>query len=213
MFEFVFEGALLPLTYNGDRFVLFALLPRRKPRTTSVQPPYHSSCRHRVTAFFKEFNLTAAGYSDSRALLGDGMDFMFLRAGGAAFGGRLPPGGFLRAAPPQVLRVTRLDGAGFRFHALCERGFRLRFHVRLGPHGFGSGCATRAFGRGITIATATPDVSTSRFDNRCRTRSPSTKPRAHRHHQRTTETGPQWTRRRRDEDRAPPSSLMLRQYL
>ena len=33
MFVFVFEGALFALTYNGDRFVLFALLPRRKPRT------------------------------------------------------------------------------------------------------------------------------------------------------------------------------------
>lgn len=33
MFVFVFEGALLPLTHNGDRFVLFTLLPRRKPRT------------------------------------------------------------------------------------------------------------------------------------------------------------------------------------
>ena len=33
MFEFVFEGALLPFTYSGDRFVLLALLPRRKPRT------------------------------------------------------------------------------------------------------------------------------------------------------------------------------------
>ena len=32
MFEFVFEGVLLPLTYIGDKFVLFALLPRRKPR-------------------------------------------------------------------------------------------------------------------------------------------------------------------------------------
>lgn len=33
MFVFVFEGALFALTYNGDRFVLFTLLPRRKPRT------------------------------------------------------------------------------------------------------------------------------------------------------------------------------------
>ena len=34
MFVFAFEGALFALTYNGDRFVLFALLPRRKPRTS-----------------------------------------------------------------------------------------------------------------------------------------------------------------------------------
>ena len=33
MFEFAFEGELLPFIVNGDRIVLFALLPRRKPRT------------------------------------------------------------------------------------------------------------------------------------------------------------------------------------
>lgn len=33
MFEFAFEGALFAFTYNGDRFALLALLPRRKPRT------------------------------------------------------------------------------------------------------------------------------------------------------------------------------------
>lgn len=43
MFEFVFEGELFAFIVNGDRFVLLALLPRRKPRTDgSVQPPYHS---------------------------------------------------------------------------------------------------------------------------------------------------------------------------
>ena len=43
MFVFAFEGALLAFIVNGDRFVLLALLPRRKPRTDgSVQPPYHS---------------------------------------------------------------------------------------------------------------------------------------------------------------------------
>ena len=50
MFVFAFEGELLAFIVNGDRFVLFALLPRRKPRTDgSVQPPYHS---------VKELNLT-----------------------------------------------------------------------------------------------------------------------------------------------------------
>ena len=43
MFVFAFEGELLAFIVNGDRFVLLALLPRRKPRTDgSVQPPYHS---------------------------------------------------------------------------------------------------------------------------------------------------------------------------
>ena len=50
MFAFEFEGALLAFTYNGDIFVLLALLPRMKPRTDRpVQPP----C----------FNLTRGGYS------------------------------------------------------------------------------------------------------------------------------------------------------
>ena len=34
MFVFAFEGELLAFIVNGDRFVLFALLPRRKPRTS-----------------------------------------------------------------------------------------------------------------------------------------------------------------------------------
>ena len=34
MFEFVFEGELFAFIVNGDRFVLLALLPRRKPRTS-----------------------------------------------------------------------------------------------------------------------------------------------------------------------------------
>ena len=42
MFVFAFEGALLAFIVNGDRFVLLALLPRRKPRTDgTVQLPYH----------------------------------------------------------------------------------------------------------------------------------------------------------------------------
>ena len=36
-----YEGELLAFIVNGDRFVLLALLPRRKPRTDrTVQPPY-----------------------------------------------------------------------------------------------------------------------------------------------------------------------------
>jgi hypothetical protein len=43
MFVFAFEGELFAFIVNGDRFVLLALLPRRKPRTDgSVQLPYHS---------------------------------------------------------------------------------------------------------------------------------------------------------------------------
>ena len=65
MFAFEFEGALLAFTYNGDIFVLLALLPRMKPRTDRpVQPP----C----------FNLTRGGYSYSRVPFGPGMDFCVL---------------------------------------------------------------------------------------------------------------------------------------
>ena len=34
MFVFAFEGELFAFIVNGDRFVLLALLPRRKPRTS-----------------------------------------------------------------------------------------------------------------------------------------------------------------------------------
>lgn len=51
MFEFVFEGELLPFIVNGDRFVLLALLPRKKPRTDrSVQLPYHSVIELNLTS-------------------------------------------------------------------------------------------------------------------------------------------------------------------
>ena len=49
-FVFAFDGAWLPFTYNGDKFVLLALLPRMNPREDhTVQLPYHS---------VKELNLT-----------------------------------------------------------------------------------------------------------------------------------------------------------
>lgn len=45
MFEFAFEGELLAFIVNGDRFVLLALLPRRKPRTpvsaAALFQPHH----------------------------------------------------------------------------------------------------------------------------------------------------------------------------
>ena len=62
MIAIAIEGALLAFIVNGDRFVLLALLPRRKPRTDgTVQPPYHS---------VKELNLTISGYSDSHVTFG-----------------------------------------------------------------------------------------------------------------------------------------------
>ena len=59
MFVFAFEGALFAFIVNGDRFVLFALLPRRKPRTSR-------QCS-RLIILLKELNLTSDGYSDSLA--------------------------------------------------------------------------------------------------------------------------------------------------
>lgn len=67
MFEFAFEGALFAFIVSGDRFVLFALLPRRKPRTAAVQLPYRPR---------KGLNLTGGGYSDSRVSWAAGPDFM-----------------------------------------------------------------------------------------------------------------------------------------
>ena len=75
MFEFVFEGALLPLTYNGDMFVLLALLPRRKPRT-AVQPPCSQVAGGRMCRPLPAgINLTGGGYSYSLAAQAAGMDF------------------------------------------------------------------------------------------------------------------------------------------
>ena len=70
MFVFAFEGALFALTYNGDRFVLFALLPRRKPRT---------SVSAAALLFFKELNLTGSGYSDSHVPFGRRHGFCFVQ--------------------------------------------------------------------------------------------------------------------------------------
>ena len=98
MFVFAFEGALLAFIVNGDRFVLLALLPRRKPRTDrSVQPPCHS--------LFKELNLTTGGYYPSRVPKADGMDFCF-GSGTAPARERSPYG-------PR----------SFRFRAVCDRWF------------------------------------------------------------------------------------------
>ena len=51
MFEFAFEGALFALTYNGDKFVLLALLPRRKPRTSANAAALFQPYQQRVLRF------------------------------------------------------------------------------------------------------------------------------------------------------------------
>ena len=54
MYVIAYEGVLFALTYNGDRFVLFALLPRRKPRT-SVQ------CSRLIIPYSKNSTSPVAG--------------------------------------------------------------------------------------------------------------------------------------------------------
>ena len=73
MFVFAFEGELLPFIVNGDRFVLLALLPRRKPRTP-VSAAALLSCErtqpHQLAATPIRLPHLAAG-----------MDFCFIDAG------------------------------------------------------------------------------------------------------------------------------------
>lgn len=77
-FVFAFDGALLPFTYNGDKFVLLALLPRMNPREDhTVQLP-SCSCRHYHGGVSKNSTSPARGYSDSHVLLAAGMDFCFI---------------------------------------------------------------------------------------------------------------------------------------
>jgi len=78
MFVFAFEGELLAFIVIGDRFVLLALLPRRKPRTDgTVQPPCCLEVLRRWRSILNRLNLTSDGYSDSLVPRAAGMDFSF----------------------------------------------------------------------------------------------------------------------------------------
>jgi len=78
MFVFAFEGELLPFIVIGDRFVLLALLPRRKPRTDgTVQPPCCLEGLRQCRSLPDRLNLTSGGYSDSLVPQAAGMDFCF----------------------------------------------------------------------------------------------------------------------------------------
>jgi hypothetical protein len=73
MFEFAFEGELLAFIVNGDRFVLLALLPRRKPRTPVNAAAFlcsKNSQPHQLAATPIRLPHLAAG-----------MDFCFVDAG------------------------------------------------------------------------------------------------------------------------------------
>lgn len=104
MFEFVFEGALFALTYNGDRFVLFALLPRRKPRpdvgTAAIFQPSPSAATIIRTHY-----------------LTDGMGFLYVYRGSDSTT-------FFRAA--QVRRSASLSVTRCALFSLASRRCRTR---------------------------------------------------------------------------------------
>ena len=121
MFVFAFAGELFAFIVNGDRFVLLALLPRRKPRTDgSVQPPYHS--------LFKELNLTTGGYYPSRVPFSRWHGFLCIVA--------VAPLPYInprqmRLGFTKFLRMGRADARRFRFRAsfqsagaIASRSFR-----------------------------------------------------------------------------------------
>ena len=95
MFEFEFEGELLPFIVNGDRFELLALLPRLKPRT-------ERDIAAAIFPFRGQPSLTAATITSRVDAMSIG--FLVLGCGGVATtamqphpqrGGGLPPAVFV----------------------------------------------------------------------------------------------------------------------
>ena len=164
MFVFAFEGALLAFIVNGDRFVLLALLPRRKPRTDgSVQPPYHS--------LFKELNLTTGGYYTSRVPFSRWHGFLCIVA--------VAPLPYIN---PRQMRL------GFTFLLL-----RRAQPLRAAQFSFSGRSATASFRRrAIALLCFRRSLCSlsQRFDNRCRSRCSRSRPREQRKRSSTTETGP-----------------------
>ena len=190
MFVFAFEGELLAFTYNGDMFVLLALLPRRKPRTDgTVQPPYHS---------MKELNLTS-----SRLLRFACPIWRLAWISVSSMRGRIstlcrqiaiwglpdkkprPPRhrddlGFRFFHPPTAL--WRYLHPSFQSGPRCRAGFRFRPSLRSGSLRF-------IFSVG-SLASLVTGVYVSGFCNRCRSRCTGSRPRAKRQRSRTTGTRP-----------------------
>ena len=139
MFEFAFEGELLAFIVNGDRFVLFALLPRRKPRTPVS-----------AAALFQPHHLT--GTPIPLCALVGGLDFCFNDVAPHLHTMRVIPClGFTRRKKPRP--PHHRDDLGFRFFhpptALwrylhpsfqsgprCRAGFRFRPSLRSGGFTF-----------------------------------------------------------------------------
>ena len=91
MFEFAFEGELLAFIVSGERLPLFALLPRRKPRTDAsggtVERPYRCTRHHqphqRRLLRFAHDKTTGLGFvlavsSPQLSLFYDSFDFIVL---------------------------------------------------------------------------------------------------------------------------------------
>jgi hypothetical protein len=129
MFEFAFEGELLPFIVNGDRFVLLALLPRRKPRTPVSAAAFlcsKNSQPHHLT-----------GTPIPLCALVGGLDFCFNDVAPHLHTMRVIPClGFTRRKKPRP--PHHRDDLGFRFFhplppcggaRLSARGFRFRFRA------------------------------------------------------------------------------------
>ena len=176
MFVFAFEGALFAFIVNGDRFVLFALLPRRKPRTSR-------QCS-RLIILVKELNLTSDGYSDLLAPFGRWHGFRVYCGSdtSAIHKPQQKPAGVYRE---KISVSSRLTAA-----LVLRRGAAL---------------SGRAFSSSRYRAPLF-SVSIPLYDNRCRSRRTRTRTRAQRPRPTTTGTGTSSTRSNRDGSHAPASS-------
>ena len=190
MFEFAFEGELLPFIVNGDRYVLFALLPRRKPRTPV------SAAALLCSKNYQPHQLAATPIHLPH--LAAGLDFCFVDAGPHLHTMlSIPRMGFTRqknrghptigmtsvsdfSHPPTALR--RYLHPSFQSGPRCRAGFRFRPWLSLGRFTF-------SFSGG-SLASLVTGVYVSGFCNRCRSRCTRPRPRANCRRSASTETGP-----------------------
>lgn len=129
MFEFEFEGELLPFIVNGDRFELLALLPRRKPRT-------ERDIAAAIFPFRGQPSLTAVTITSRVGAMSIG--FMVLGCGGVSAtamqphpqrGGGLPPAVFVfvsadavavHKAPPSAIASIQRERPLYRLEHRCR---------------------------------------------------------------------------------------------
>ena len=129
MFEFEFEGELLPFIVNGDRFELLTLLPRRKPRT-------ERNIAAAIFPFRGQPSLTAVTITSRVCAMSIG--FRVLGCGGVSAtamqphpqrGGGLPPAVFVfvsadavagHKAPPSAMAVIQRERPLYRLEHRCR---------------------------------------------------------------------------------------------